>query len=111
MTKYLNRLKDLLGEKPLPKEPSKPSKLGFEGFEGGHSRHISEIKPPRLDSEGVPCGLCPSCGGGEFWRLPVFHPRHNPRGWWCCSCSPIPKGAGPCDFCGVPDSGQHELRR
>jgi hypothetical protein len=63
---------------------------------------------PPLDSEGVPWGLCPSCGGGEFWRLPAIHPQHNPRGWRCCSCYPIPRGAGPCDFCGVPDRKDDE---
>ena len=59
--------------------------------------------PPPLDAEGVPCGGCPSCGQGEFWRWPKFHPEHDPRGWVCWFCSPPPPDSGPCDFCGVPD--------
>ena len=107
--KYLEMLKTDFGKKPLPKEPSKPSKIYggeqrtiFEGFEGSQDRPVSEISPP-MDAEGVPCGLCPTCHRGEFWRWPKFHKDHNPTGWVCWLCSSPPHGSGPCDFCGVPD--------
>jgi hypothetical protein len=58
---------------------------------------------PPLDAEGVPCGGCPCCGRGEFWRWPKFHREFNPRGWRCWFCAPPPPDSGPCDFCGVPD--------
>jgi hypothetical protein len=83
MSKYLDLLKADISRTPLPRALA--------------------IKAPLLDSDGVPYDLCPGCGHGEFWRLPVFHPRHNARGWCCCFCDPISHGAGPCDFCGVPD--------
>jgi hypothetical protein len=57
-----------------------------------------------LDTEEVPCGGCPSCNQGEFWRWPRFHKEHKPSGWICWFCSPPPERSGPCDFCGVPDS-------
>jgi hypothetical protein len=63
----------------------------------------AEVTPP-LDAEGVPCGGCPSCGQGEFWRWPRFHKDHDPRGWICWFCSPPPPYSGPCDFCGVPEN-------
>jgi hypothetical protein len=97
--KYLDMLKSREGKKGLPEEPSKSSKFNFEDFEGSHVGGFSEISPP-LDAERVPCGGCPSCNQGQFWRWPKFHPQHNPRGWFC---SPPPHGSGPCDFCGVPD--------
>ena len=49
---------------------------------------FSEFSPP-LDAEGVPCGLCPSCNRGEFWRRPKFHKEHNPTGWICWFFSPL----------------------
>jgi hypothetical protein len=100
--KYLDRLKAKFPETRLSGEPSKPSKPSFEGFEGSPTRPISDFSPP-LDPEGVPCGGCPKCNQGEFWRWPKFHKDHNPRGWICWFCSPPPEGSGPCDFCGVPD--------
>src|SRR5690349_8060069 len=80
-------------------EPSKTSKIIFEGFEGSQFGAFS----PKLDPQGVPCGLCPTCRRGEFWRYPKFHNNHDPRGWMCWFCSPPPEGSGPCDFCGVPE--------
>jgi hypothetical protein len=100
--KYLDMLRAKEGKKGLSDEPSKPSKFNFEGFEGTQHGRISEISPP-LDAEGVPCGGCPKCNQGEFWRWPKFHPDHNPNGWVCWFCSPPPHDSGPCDFCGVPD--------
>ena len=41
---------------------------------------FSEFSAP-LDAEGVPCGLCPSCNRGEFWRWPKYHKDHNPAGF------------------------------
>ena len=103
--KYLEMLKTDFGKKPLPKEPSKPSKFIFEVFEGTQDRPVSAFSPP-YDAEGVPCGVCPSCGQGEFWRWPKFHKDHDPRGWVCWFCSPPPEGSGPCDFCGVPEDNK-----
>lgn len=112
--KYLDMLKAELSEKRPGSEPSKVSKVRpgvddggssttldatFETFETSHTRPFS---PPR-DSDGVPCGSCPRCGKGEFWRWPKFHRDHNPRGWVCWFCAPPPRDSGPCDFCGVPD--------
>jgi hypothetical protein len=103
MSKYLNRLKFVLGEKPLPEELTKPTKPSFVSFGSAKGMPISEIEPPPLDAEGVPRGGCPSCGRGEFWRWPEFHREFDSRGWRCWFCEPPPPDSGPCDFCGVPD--------
>ena len=108
--KYLEMLKTDFGKKPLPKD-SKPS---FEGFEGTQDRPISgfegfegtqdrPVSPP-YDAERVPCGGCPKCNQGEYWRRPKFHKDHNPTGWVCWFCSPPLEDKFCCDFCGVPDS-------
>ena len=106
MSGYRNRYLDMLkardGKKGLPEEPSKSSKLNFEDFESSQIGAFSQISPP-LDADGVPCGGCPSCGRGEFWRWPKFHRQHDSSGWVCWFCAPPPRGSGPCDFCGVPD--------
>jgi hypothetical protein len=88
--KYLEMLKAEKSRTHPGEEPSKPSKIvlrsslnNFEGFE--------------------PCGLCPTCRRGEFWRWPKYHKDHDPAGWICWFCSPPPEGSGPCDFCGVPE--------
>jgi len=57
---------------------------------------------PQLDANGVPCGLCPTCSQGEFWRWPCRHPSHEARGWTCCNCAPPPRSSGLFDYCGVP---------
>ena len=101
---YLEQLKVEISKTRLGKKPSKPSKPSFESFEGSHPEVISKIGPAPMDADGVPCGGCPGCGQGEFWRWPKFHPQYDPAGWRCCFCDPIPRGSGPCDFCGVPDS-------
>jgi hypothetical protein len=117
--KYLEMLKTDFGKKPLPEEPSKtaeinfgvpeePSKnakINFGVFAGSQDRPVSDFSPP-YDAEGVPCGLCPTCHRGEFWRYPKFHQDHDPRGWVCWFCSPPPHGSGPCDFCGVPEGNK-----
>lgn len=100
--KYLDQLKAEFPETCPGSELPKLPKGGFDSFDSSQVGHISEISPP-LDAEGVPCGGCPSCNQGEFWRWPKFHPDHNPTGWVCWFCSPPPHGSGPCDFCGVPD--------
>ena len=74
--KYLDRLKGTLPpQKGIGDEPSKISKTNFDIFETAHPKGFS----PPLDAEGVPCGGCPSCNQGEFWRWPKFHPKHDPR--------------------------------
>jgi len=106
--KYLEMLKAEKSKKHPREEPSKPSKIGlrsflnnFEGFEGTQVGAFSDFSPPQ-DAEGMPCGLCPTCRRGEFWRWPKSHKDHNPTGWVCWFCSPPPHDSGPCDFCGVP---------
>ena len=103
MSDWLQRLNALVGE-PDPCDNSdemrrKPLSSHNVTIVTGISGQIS----PPLDAEGVPCGVCPSCGQGEFWLWPKFHKEHDPRGWVCWFCSPPPEGSGPCDFCGVPD--------
>ena len=88
-------LKAEKSEKCLGQEPSKPSKPGFEGFEGTQVGAFSENYTPPFNSEGVPCGGCPSCGRGEFWRWPKFHRDYQPNGWVCWFCSPPLMGAVP----------------
>jgi hypothetical protein len=100
--KYLDQLKAEFPETCPGSELSKLPKGAFDSFGSSQVGPISEISPP-LDAEGVPCGGCPYCGEGEFWRWPKFHPDHNPNGWVCWFCSPPPHDSGPCDFCGVPD--------
>jgi hypothetical protein len=84
-------------------ELTKPTKPSFVSFGSTQLGAFSRISPP-LDAEGVPCGGCPSCNQGEFWRWPKFHKDHNRTGWICWFCSPPPERSGPRDFCGVPDS-------
>ena len=92
--KYLEMLKTDFGKKPLREEPSKPSKIALRS-----SRIILRVLKVRrigpfqnfhlpYDAEGVPCGGCPNCNQGEFWRRPKFHKDHNPTGWVCWFCSP-----------------------
>jgi hypothetical protein len=101
--KYLDMLKAEKSETALGEELPKLPKPGFVGFGTSGLGAFSRISPP-LDAEGVPCGGCPSCNQGEFWRWPRFHKEHKPNGWICWFCSPPPERSGPCDFCGVPDS-------
>jgi hypothetical protein len=65
---------------------------------------ISSPKRPPTDAGGVPCGGCPSCGQGEFWRWPKFHPQHDIPPTGAAASAIRSRGSGPCDFCGVPDS-------
>jgi hypothetical protein len=69
-------------------------KVGTKRAERKYSQE--QASPLPLDEHGVPCGPCPRC------RMPHFHSDHDPRGWRCLHCDPIPDGAGPCDACGVP---------
>src|SRR5262249_3133903 len=87
--KYLEALKAEKSKKSLVREYSKSSKLNFEDFESTQTGGVSKISPP-LDAEGVPCGGCPTCGQGEFWRWSRSHPKHNPTGWICLFCVPPP---------------------
>ena len=97
MGDWLQRLHTLIGEETLV-----PSILAPNGTIG---TEISGPFSPPYDAEGDPCGVCPSCSRGEFWRWPKFHKDHDPRGWVWWFCSPPPEGSGPCDFCGVPEEG------
>ena len=103
--KYLELLKTDFGKKPLPQEPPKLTKINSVSFVSSQDRPVSEISPP-YDAEGVPCGLCPTCHRGEFWRRPKFHKDHDPRGWVCWFCSPPPEDPYTCDFCGVPEENE-----
>ena len=110
MSKYLDRLKAVLGEKGLPKELTKPTEPSFVSFGSDHTGPFSNFSPP-IDAEGVPCGGCPNCNQGEFWRWPKFHQAFNARGWQCCFCTPPKSNGGPVDFCGVPESVIDRLGR
>ena len=57
---------------------------------------------PPADTEGLPTGPCPGCGGRLFWQWPAFDPHHAAGEWFCCQCAPVPVGAGPCNACAVP---------
>jgi hypothetical protein len=104
--KYLEMLKTDLAKAPT-KEPPKLTKAPWSlvSFVSSQDRPVSDFSPP-YDAEGVPCGVCPTCHRGEFWRYPNFHQDHDPRGWVCWFCSPPPEGSGPCDFCGVPEDNK-----
>jgi hypothetical protein len=104
--KYLEMLKAEKSKKPPGEELPKLTKIAprsslsnFGTFDSSQMGAFSEFSPP-LNTEGVPCGLCPTCGRGEFWRRPKFHKDHDPTGWICLFCSP--PGDFCCDFCGVP---------
>ena len=112
--KYLEMLKAEKSKKPPGEELPKLSKIApcsslnnFGSFDSSQLGAFSEFSPP-LDAYGVPCGVCPSCDRGEFWRWPKFHKNHDPRGWVCWFCSPPPRGSGPCDFCGVPEDNAED---
>ena len=104
MTDWMRRLNELI----LEKDPSDNSDNSANSPPIVTNVTIvtgtSSPKRPPMDADGVPCGGCPGCGQGEFWRWPKFHAEHDPADWRCCFCDPIPHGSGPCDFCGVPDS-------
>ncbi len=100
--KYLDQLKAQFPETCPGSELPKLPKGGFDSFDSSQHRPISEFSPP-LDADGEPCGGCPKCNQGEFWRWPKFHSETRPAG--CAgSARHHHGGAGPCDFCGVPDS-------
>ena len=99
---YLAMLTGENSEKALPHEPTKLTQGGSVGFVSAQHSPVSDFLPS-LDAEGVPCGCCPSCRHGDFWRWPKSHPDHQPNGWRCYFCSPPPDRSGPLDFCGVPE--------
>ena len=105
--KYLEMLKAENTEKPLGQELPKLTKGGSVSFVSTQERPVSDFTPP-YDAEGVPCGGCPSCKQGEFWRWPTFHKNYDHRGWVCWFCSPPPEGSGPWDFCGVPEDNAED---
>ena len=100
--KYLEMLKAENSEKPLGQELPKLTKGGSVSFVSTQDRPVSDFTPP-YDAEGVPCGGCPKCNQGEYWRRPKFHKDHDPTGWVCWFCSPPLADKFCCDFCGVPD--------
>src|SRR5262245_15618607 len=103
--KYLEMLKAENSKKPPGVGADKNDRNNFVNFVGSPGRPFSEFLPP-LDAEGVPCGGCPTCHRGEFWRWPKYHRDHDPTGWICWFCFPPPEDSGPCDFCGVPEDGK-----
>ena len=109
MSDWLQRLHTLIGEEtPVPLVPigAKRDQNSISAPNGTIGTGISGQFSPPYDAEGVPCGVCPTCHRGEFWRWPKFHKDHDPRGWVCWFCSPPPEGSGPCDFCGVPEDNK-----
>jgi hypothetical protein len=52
MSRYLDRLKALAGEKHYPERPSKPSKGGYDGFDGSQGGRFSRATPiPTYDPD------------------------------------------------------------
>jgi hypothetical protein len=92
--KYLERLKAETAKKSIVGELTKLTKPPFVSFD---SSEVKRFSPP-LDANGMPCGPCPNCGQGEFWRWPKFHPKHDPRGWLCWFCAPPRPIAGHATF-------------
>ena len=104
MSDWLRRLHTLVGEPDPCDNSDEMRRNSISSHNVTNVTGISGPYSPPFDAEGVPCGVCPGCSRGEFWRYPKFHKRHDPIGWICWFCSPPPEGSGPCDFCGVPDS-------
>jgi hypothetical protein len=111
---YLGELKAELGKGPTPgtdktaktyKDSSASSKGATpgRGFVGFGSTQGTRFSPPLEAGGETTRGYCPTCGGGEFWRHPRFHPDHDKGGWRCLSCLPVPDAVSSCDFAGVPD--------
>ena len=105
MGDWLQRFHALDQETNPSPDRSDRSDRSDRGLSGANGPNGPGYFPP-LDAEGVPCGGCPSCNQGEFWRWPKFHKDHDPTGWVCWFCSPPPHGSGPCDFCGVPEDNK-----
>ena len=106
MGDWLQRLQTLIGE---PNPCDNRDEMRRNSISSHNVTNVTGISGqfcPPYDAEGVPCGGCPSCNQGEFWRYPKFHKDHDPRGWVCWFCSPPPEGSGPCDFCGVPEGNK-----
>jgi hypothetical protein len=79
--------------------------IGFGGFGGSTHRRFSGFEGPALDVYGDPCGLCPRCGQGEYWRRSKkYYPDvFDERSWACMRCNPPPKGEEHyCDWGRVP---------
>ena len=100
MSKWLDRLQALQGEMLVP-NGAKNQKKEFRHQTAPRFPASVPVSPP-LDPEGVPCGLCPICNQGEFWRRPKFHKDHDPAGWVCWFCSPPASDKYCADFCGYP---------
>src|SRR5262245_5681153 len=110
MGDWLRRLHTLIGDEYPRDNCDEMRRLPLSSHNVTNVTGISGPFSPPLDPKGVPCGGCPSCNQGEFWRWPKFHKAHNPTGWICWFCSPPPAGSGPCDFCGVPDGRTHSYQ-
>jgi hypothetical protein len=109
MGDWLHRLHTLIGdETPVPLVPigANRGQNSISAPNGTIGTGISGQFSPPYDAEGVPCGVCPTCHRGEFWRRPKFHKDHDPRGWVCWFCSPPREDPYTCDFCGVPEENE-----
>ena len=51
------------------------------------ARQRSSRFMPELDANNRPCGACPKCNGGSFWRFP-----HSETLWYCIDCEPVNRG-------------------
>jgi hypothetical protein len=107
MGDWLQRLHTLIGEPDPCDNSDEMRRNSISSHNVTNVTGISGPFSPPLDAEGVPCGLCPSCNQGEFWRRPKFHKDHDPTGWICWFCKP--PGDFCSDFCGVLD--ENERRR
>jgi hypothetical protein len=96
-SKYLGMLKAENSKKTPGVGTDKNDKNNFVSFVSSQVGAFS----PKLDPEGVPRGLCPTCHRGEFWRRPKFHKDHDATGWVCWFCSPPANDKYCADFCGT----------
>ena len=94
MSDWLRRLHTLVGEPDPCDNSDKMRRNSISSHNVTNVTGMSGPFSPPLDAEGVPCGGCPSCNQGEFWRRPKFHKDH--AGWVCWFCSP--PGDFYCDF-------------
>ena len=80
MSDWLQRLNALVGEPDPCDNSDKMRRNSISSHNVTNVTGISGPYSPPYDAEGVPCGVCPTCHRGEFWRRPKFHKRpRSPR--------------------------------
>jgi hypothetical protein len=104
MGDWLHRLHTLIGEEiPAPLVPigANRGQNSISAANGTIGTGISRQFSPPYDADGVPCGLCPTCHRGEFWRRPKFHKEIPAAG--CAGSAPLhPRVVAPATFAACP---------